>query len=155
VPRSEAVRAGLAAVQPALVEPNGLLELHWHDLDDSSGLPTMEQIRGIEPGPVATVTAVVVSFGADDRSAAAALALRDRSGIEARWQAPIFVEMAIDGSLTSLLDARAHAADPADRIVPIGTIGSTCRVDSVFGGREVAARALHEAYLARKGVAAE
>jgi hypothetical protein len=165
--RREAVHAELVAAQPAFLNglvlagaaptpaspgpsgkrPKPVLEIHLHELAAELGVPTPEQIRSIEPGDHGTVTAVVVTLGSDDSSVAAAMALRERSNIEGRWQSPIFAHVAATSTLTSLLESRSSLRDPADQIIPVGTTANTCRIENLFGEREKAAREFHEAYL--------
>lgn len=152
VPDPDDVRAELAAVQPALVPaehpaPDAVMDVRIDRLAHESGLPTPEQMRAVEPDGHAVVTAVVVALDTDDASAAAALSLRDRANVEGRWQCPIFVKAAITGTLTGLLEMRAELPDQADRIVPIGLLERTYRLENMFGDRQDAARKLHQAYL--------
>ena len=154
------VRSELTVTQPALlgnpassvteqtdryVEP--VADVHFHRLAHDSGLPTTEQMQTIEPDGVPQITAVVIALEGDDVGAAAALSLRDRSNIEGRWQCPIFVRMRVASTLTELLDRRTSLLESADRVVPVGAITQTYRLETIFGDREQAARKLHEAYL--------
>jgi Trk K+ transport system NAD-binding subunit len=151
VPHPEIARAELAALQPAFA--GGLLEMHYHGLKDRVGLPAPDQMAAIEPGPSASVTAVLIATGSDEDSASLAMALRDRSHIEGRWRGPIFVRLASTGSLTRLLARRAGLVDQSDRIVPVGMLATTCRLEHVLGDRDQAARALHAAYVDARGAA--
>lgn len=173
VPRPHDVRSELAAVQPAFLpgltvernaskqsdaaasagESPAILEIHLHDLDGETGLPTNDQLAAIESERRPSVTAVVVTLGSDAISAAAALALRERCSIEGRWQAPIFVRMTLESDLTSLLQKRAEVPDPADRVIAVGTLARICDLESLLGQREVEAKALHASYVTSKGVA--
>ncbi len=155
VRRRDEVKTALAALQPAFhvqIAPNNevdqppLLKLTLHALDDESGVPTLGQMEEIEPGNDASVTAIVVTLGSDEASAAAAMTLRERCGIVGRWHAPIFVEINGNSSLTSLLQRRAALPDPADQIVPIAAIDETCRLDGLLED-DKAASAFHKAYL--------
>ena len=155
VRRRDEVKTALAALQPAFhvqIAPNSevdeppLLKLTLHALDDESGVPTLGQMEEIEPGNEPSVTAIVVTLGSDEASAAAAMTLRERCGIVGRWHAPIFVEINGDSSLKSLLQRRAALPDPADQIVPIAAIDETCRLDGLLED-DRAASAFHKAYL--------
>ena len=139
------VSSALAALQPAFLTRDApkVVELVPHDLDDESGVPTPQQMETIERNEP-TVTAIVVTLGSDDVSAAAAMTLRERCNIVGRWHAPIFVEINGDSRLTSLL--RVTHPDPADRIHPVATIVETCQLEALERS-ERAARVLHEAYL--------
>ena len=155
VERPDEVTAQLAAIQPVFLDSGSagdtrvlprVLALRRHDLDDASGIPTPQQIAAIEPGPHPSVTAIVVGLGADPVTAAAAMALRERCTILGRWRAPIFVEVKERNPLTDLLDRPPVSPDPADRLIPVGTIEATCALDRLLSA-ERSAREFHEAYV--------
>jgi len=155
VQRPDEVTAQLAAIQPVFLDTGAardtrdlppVLALRMHDLDDASGIPTPQQVAAIEPGPHPSVTAVVVTLGSDPVTAAAAMALRERCTILGRWRAPIFVEVKERTPLTDLFDQPPVSPDPADRLIPVGTIHATCALDMLLMA-EQAAREFHEAYV--------
>jgi len=149
VPNKEAVRFELDSVQPAIPD---VLSINFYDLDRSSSIPTNEQIRQVEPGPKATVTAIVVSLGDDAKTASTALSIRERTQQRSRWRAPIFAHLEARGSLTSLLEPRSELTDPGLTIIGVGLRDHVCRLESLRGEREKLAIRIHESYLTFNGI---
>ena len=149
VRQPDAVRSFLAAVQPALLAggADAIADLVLHDLDDESGIPSNEQMRLVEPDGTATVTGIVVSLASDEATAAGSVAIRERSAIEGRWNAPVFAHLDYDSTLSDYLREDSVRSDAADSIVPVGVVGWCCTVDAIRGAREDMARALHESYV--------
>jgi hypothetical protein len=131
----------------ARVEPGlPLVEIHLHAAAPRAPLPDRSLFAAVEPGELPTVTAVVVSLGADERTVAGALELRRLSRSEGRWRAPIYAHLERDGPLVDLLRGHEGSPDPSERVVPFGMPSQVCRLEEIFGEREAMARALHEAY---------
>jgi hypothetical protein len=149
VRRPDAVRSFLAAVQPALLASgaDAIAELTLYDLDDESGIPSNRQMRLVEPDGTATVSGIVVSLASDEATAAASVAVRERSAVEGRWNAPVFAHLDYDSALSDYLQEDSVRSDAADSIVPVGVVGWCCTVDAIRGAREDMARALHESYV--------
>ncbi|RZV36848.1 MAG: hypothetical protein EX272_07035 [Chromatiales bacterium] len=144
-----AVRDELTALQPALPD---LLDIDIRRLEKASNIPTDEQLAAIEPGPDHAVTAVLVSTGADAATAAAALAIRDRSQQSGRWRAPVYAHLDRHGTLSGLLGERSKEIDPSLAITPVGFTEDMCRLDAIYGEREQLAECIHKSYLRLKGV---
>jgi len=149
VPDSNTVRSELGSVQPAIWD---VLDIEIADLDNTSSIPESEQIKAVEPDAEAAVTAVLVSVGNDAETAAAAMAIRERSQQTSRWHAPVYAHVAAHSSLSGLLEQKSHAPDPGLAVIPIGYLGDACRMDALFGEREKIAREIHESYLSYKGI---
>lgn len=149
VPDSNTVRTELSSAQPAIWD---VLDIEIADLDNTSCIPTPEQIRVVEPDAEAAVTAVLVSVGNDAETAAAAMAIRERSQQNSRWHAPVYAHVAARSSFSGLLEQKTYAPDPGLAVIPIGYHEDACRMDAVFGEREDIAREIHESYLSYKGI---
>ncbi len=149
VPDSNAVRTELGSVQPAIWD---VLDIEIANLDNTSSIPSPEQISVVEPDAEAAVTAVLVSVGNDAETAAAAMAIRERSQQYSRWHAPVYAHVAARSALSGLLEQKSHAPDPGLAVIPIGYHEDACRMDALFGEREEIARKIHESYLTYKDI---
>ncbi len=148
----DAVRSHLEVLQPVFLSDGAapLMELHVHDLDKGTSTPSTGQMRAVEPDGPACVTAVLVSLPSDETTVAVAVAIRERSTIDGRWQGPVFAKLGFDSALLDYLNEFAARIDHAEKIIPIGDISHSCKLEAIRGAREETAKALHEAYVTHR-----
>ena len=150
----DSARAEMIAMQPVLAADMGgavdlaarVLTIRVHALPAGAAVPTAAQLALTEPDRRRLVSAIVVAMPTDDVSVSTGMALRERTNIEGRWQAPIFVLVRGRSRVTDLLDRHRSHPDAADRIEAVDAIAASCRLERLSGLRESGARAFHAAY---------